>query len=290
MHGSVLGFGAPAPELAWLVVDFSAQVGELRSVGYTVVRGAVPIELCRGVLGAIDRELGVRLEDPESWAKVSSRIDQVPLWSHPSQWEIRQLPHLHELWATIWQRHDLWADMNSCRFTPPWRPGNAPPLPIHFDTDPRDDNQRWFPGVVALTDADVGAGGFCCVPELFDRPDRYPTEWPRTAHGIEYLPDTNGFVVEEVPLDTGDLLVFDSRLPHGTVRNDSLTPRVVFYMQLHPPGTEAERVERLADVAAGRCPPWWRWKPGHDRLAPFPLDLSPLGRKLAAFDPWSAGS
>jgi len=83
-----------------------------------------------------------------------------------------------------------------------------------------------------------------------------------------------------------DLLVFDSHLPHGTVRNDGASPRAVFYVQLHPRGTDAEREERLVDVATGRCPSWWRWKPGHDRLDPRRPVLTEHGQRLLGARPW----
>lgn len=94
----------------------------------------------------------------------------------------------------------------------------------------------------------------------------------------------------EVLLARGDLLVFDSRLPHGTVRNDSAAPRAAFYVQLHPQGDPAQRAQCLDDLKAGRCPPWWRWKPGHDRLDPHEIDLNPLGRRLAGLDVWESES
>lgn len=153
-----------------------ASVGDppenLRMHGFTVVHGAVPDFLCDRVLDAMEDAVGLKVDDPSTWTCVSTEIDQVPLWSSQAQWEIRQLPQLHALWSSIRGRTDLWASLNTCRFTPPWREGLADALAIHFDTDPRDDTQHWFPGIVALTDAGVGEGGFCCVPSLFVDPKR----------------------------------------------------------------------------------------------------------------------
>jgi ectoine hydroxylase-related dioxygenase (phytanoyl-CoA dioxygenase family) len=202
----------------------------------------------------------------------------------PEQWEIRQLPLLHRVWSGIWGRSDLWVDVNSCRVTPPWRLGLADALPIHFDVDPHDATQQWFPGLVALTDAPVGHGGFRCVPSLFRDRQRWPTTWPEP--GTYRPPLEPGDAVVEVPLRAGDLLIWDSHLPHGTVRNHGPTPRAVFYVQMHPPGTAEELTVRLAEVERGAAPAWVRHKPGHDRLDRHDLTLSELGARLLGTLPW----
>ncbi|MEO8692357.1 MAG: phytanoyl-CoA dioxygenase family protein [Acidimicrobiales bacterium] len=208
------------------------------------------------------------------------------MWAHQSQWNIRQLPVLYEIWSSIWNRHDLWTDINSCRVTPPWREGNADALPIHFDVDPHDSTQQWYPGIVALTDAPRGQGGFRCVPSMFRDRASWPTAWPTSRHGVEYRPATEGHEVVEVPLRKGDLLILDSHLPHGTTRTTGPSPRAVFYLQLHPCGTESERRTRLDDVRLGRCPSWWRWKPGHDRLDPRTPELTAIGHRLLGTIAW----
>jgi len=256
--------------------------------GYAVYREAVPVPMCEAVLGAIADELGIRVDDPGSWDRVSGYVDQVPLWGHQSQWDIRQLPVLHRIWSDIWGTEQLWVDLNSCRFTPPWRPGRADRLQIHWDVDPWNDQVCWRPGVLALTDAGPAAGGLCCVPSLLHDRHAWPKQWSqRGPEGYVYQPDVRGREIVEVPMQAGDLVVMDSKLPHGTVRNQSDRPRVVFYLQFFPAGTPEEAAERVADYQAGRCPSFWRWKPGHDRLEPGPpAQLNKHGRRLLGLEPW----
>jgi hypothetical protein len=266
-------------------LDVVALRATLHNDGYVVFRSAVALERCRAVVEAIGTELGIRLDDAASWDAVSTVLDQVPLWGHQSQWDIRQDPSIHRIFSAVWGTEALWADRNSCRFTPPWRQGRAPELSLHWDIDPRDRAAQWFPGILALTDAGPGEGGFCCAPELMHHRDRWPASWPP---GGPYLPDpgTSGEVIE-VPLQVGDLLVFDHHLPHGTVRNRGTRPRAVFYLQLFPAGTAEEAAGNVADHLAGIAPPWWRSKPGHDRIEPGPpASLTALGRRLAGLDPW----
>jgi len=256
--------------------------------GYVVVPGAVPAAMCQAVLDAIAAELGISVDDPATWDRVSSEIDQIPMWGHQSQWDIRQLPQLHRIWADIWGRDALWVDLNSCRFTPSWRPGRADRLPIHWDVDPWDDQVQWYPGVVALTDAGPGEGGFRCVPPLVHDREAWPNSWTdQGPNGYSYEPDVKSREIVEVPLRVGDLIVMDSKLPHGTVRNLTSRPRVAFYLQYFPAGTPDQAAERVADFEAGRCPSFWRWKPGHDRLESRPpATLNEHGRRLLGAEPW----
>jgi hypothetical protein len=250
--------------------------------GYVVLRNAVPVALCEAVLDAIGHELDIWVNDPATCDRVSDEIEQVPLWGHQSQWDIRQLVDLHALWSTIWGTDRLWVSRDSCRFTPPWDVRHVEPLSIHWDVDPYDAATQWFPGVVALTEAPAGAGGFCCAPSLMHNRSRWPTSWPTSRHGLDYRPtDVGEREVIEVPLGAGDLLVFDSHLPHGTVRNTASTPRVAFFVQMFPEGSRAEAEANIADHLAGTSPPWWRSKPGHDRVEPWsPATLDDHGKRL----------
>ena len=124
----------------------------------------MPPEMCLALLDAIRDDLGISVDNPDSWDQVSSQVDQLPLWGHQSQWDIRELAQLHSLFSAVWGTRRLWADRNSCRFTPPWREGRAEPLRIHRDVDPRDRQQLWYQGVLALTPAPKGGGWFPLCP------------------------------------------------------------------------------------------------------------------------------
>ena len=198
-------------------------------------------------------------------------IEEVPLRGHQSQWDIRQL---RDLLCDLERRLGYGPSLgrsDTCRFTPPWREGRAEPLPLHWDVDPHDRDVLWYQGILALTDAPTGAGGFRCAPSVMVNRDRWPTSWTTAGWGEEYRPvGVADDEVVEIPLGVGDLLVFDSHLPHGTVRNTASSPRVAFALQMFPEGSPAEADANIADHLAGIAPPWWRWKPGHDRVEPAP--------------------
>lgn len=284
-----IGGWIPIPNVASFgLMDAKAIRLALENDGFFIVKAAVSVPMCEAVLDAIRDDLGISVEDPDTWAGVSAQLDQVPIWGHQSQWDIRQLASLHSLFSEVWGTHRLWADRNSCRFTPPRRPGGANPLPIHWDVDPRDRQQLWYQGALALTDTPLGGGGFRCVPALMYNRDRWPQTWTATDYGTEYCPvEVPHDEIVEVPVDVGDLIIWSSRLPHGTVKNSTVRPRVVFYVQMFPEGTAEEAAVRVSEHHEGVAPTWWRWKPGHDRSEPWPpAQLSEHGKRLLGIDGW----
>jgi Phytanoyl-CoA dioxygenase (PhyH) len=248
--------------------------------GWTVARGIVPAGLCERLVRVLETEMGVPVDDSGRWSEYAN-FDLVPIWGHQAQWDIRQLPQLHALWSELWGTEELWVSMDMCRFSPPWRSGSADPLPIHWDHNPHDSNTRMIQGVLALTDTARGQGGFRCVPSLFRHREEWPTEPVSRPWGDEWLPDVSRREIVEVPAAQGDLILWDSRLPHSNSRNDSIRPRVAFYIQMYPATDEEERRIRLECYNEGRCPPYWRSRPGADRTEPWPpATLTPLGRRL----------
>jgi Phytanoyl-CoA dioxygenase (PhyH) len=222
--------------------------------GYVVVRQIVPVSLCTRLVSVIEERFDIRRDDPSTWyGSDPGLLDIVPLWGHQAQWDIRQLPALHEVWACLWRTEALLVSLDRCRFMPPWRPGCPEALPIHWDHDPHDSTRRMIQGVIALTDTDVGQGGFRCVPGLY----RDTASWPvdaATDYGWE--PALGNHSIIEVPAATGDLIVWDSRLPHANSRNVSSKPRIAFYVMLDPTSAE-ERKIRVDCWRTGRCHPAW---------------------------------
>lgn len=269
-------------------IDSMAIRSALFHDGYFVVPGLVSREMCKAVVEAIGMQLGIRIDDESTWSKVSGHVDQVPLWGDQSQWDIRQLPEIHAIWSSIWGTPRLWVSRDSCRFTIPWQPGRADAQPLHWDLDPWDRSSQMYQGLVALTDCPARSGGFRCSPAIMGNRDRWPTTWPTKPWGTEWVPHgARDDEIVEVPLNVGDLLIWDSHLPHGTVRNEASTPRLVFYLMMFPAGTANEAAVNVADHEAGLAPEYWRWKPGHDRAEPGPpATLSELGRRLLGLDPW----
>src|SRR5579864_1764643 len=158
----------------------------LRNSGWMRVDAAVPISLCHRLLDVLETELAVPLNDPSRRDTYGGEMrDLVPIWGHQAQWDIRQYPALHQIWAAVWGSQTLCVSLDSCRFTPPWKPGYAEPGAIHWDHNPWDAERRMFQGVLALTDTAADQGGFCCVPSLYRDVDAWPQRPVIHADGEE---------------------------------------------------------------------------------------------------------
>lgn len=261
-------------------------IGAFHMNGFVLVEEAVPKELYGEAVRVIETALGVEVGDPSSWyTRPRPFLDVVPVWGHPVLWAIRQVPALHQVWATLWGQQELLVAIDRCRFSPPWRPGEPDPLPLHWDHDPHDEF-RYLQGLVALTNTGADQGGFRCLPGWHRGPGRWPDEPVDTPSGAEWLapPEAEGEV--GVPMKAGDLLVWSSRLPHANSKNTSDRPRLALYLHMFP-WTEEEAAILRDCWSTGACHPAWRQLPGHDHLEPWaPVALSPLGRRLAGLDPW----
>ena len=268
--------------------------------GYVVVKDAVPRENLRRLIGLLWEFQEMDPGDPETWYRPPLRQNEmtvlnnsgmVEIYNHQYLWDNRQHPRLYDAFVDIWDREDLWVKIDRANHNPPNRGVRQFDGFIHCDVDtslvPLPVNVQ---GVLSLVDTDHEMGGFQCIPELF----RTLEDWIRTQPEDRdpWAPDPTGFEVVDVPMAAGDLLIFNSLLPHGIRPNRSADRvRMAQYITLRP-AEEANR-ELLE----------WRIRSWRDREAPrghaFPGDprdwertryqraeLTPLGEKLLGLRSW----
>jgi len=260
-----------------IVVDVEAYERD----GYTKLSGAVPPELCHDLVATMDCFLG--LGGPETWyERPRPFLDFLPLWGHPSQWAIRQVPALRSAWSQLLGTDDLLVSLDRCRFSPPWRSTEPEPSPLHWDHDPRDPNLHYIQGVVALTDTPSGRGGFRCAPGWHRQDDRWVT-LPANKDG-DWTTSVPEDEVVLVPMKQGDVVLWTSRLPHANSKNESDLPRYSFYV-LMTPYNEALGAELSECWRTGICQKAWRSLPGHDHAESWaPVRLEDNGRRLVGLD------
>ena len=105
---------------------------------------------------------------------------------------------------------------------------------IHWDSDttavPLPINVQ---GVLALTSTDPEVGGFQCVPDLFRNFEQWVAKQPQGRD--PFHPDLTGLEVKFVPMQAGDLLIFNTLLAHG-IRPNQTTDRVRMaqYISMYP--------------------------------------------------------
>lgn len=290
-----------APRAGSRVLD-DAALEQFAEQGYVVVPDAVPAANLQAVVDLIWRFLGASGEDPESWYRIAprettggaapiSRAGMVEVYQQPELWDNRQHPRVYQAFADVWRTPRLWATLDRANMKPPVRPDHPEWQHggfIHWDVDTaRDPLPFGVQGVLYLTDTAADQGGFQCVPGF---PRRF-AEWVRTqpADRDPRFPDLTGLEVRSIPGRAGDLLIWNSLLPHGNGENTSPRPRLAQYISMYPAarGTEAERRERVAAWREQRAAGGWPgdprgWERRHGRRA----ELTALGRRLLGLDAW----
>lgn len=118
-------------------------------------------------------------------------------------------------------------------------------------------------------------------------------EWIKTQPPDRdpHRPDLTGLTVTEAPTRPGDLLIWNSQLPHGVGPNTSDRPRIAQYISMFPAQEENETARQWRiNSWMHRIPPEGNPFPGDprewERKHGTTAALTPLGRKLLGLDFW----
>ena len=268
--------------------------------GYVIVRQAVSAEKVARVVDLLWKFDEKDPADPSTWDAPQRRdhamtelnhTGMLEIYNHQFLWDTRTDPRVYDAFVDIWDREDLWVTIDRANLNLPKKVKGNPNGFIHWDVDT---TLRPLPigvqGVLSLAKQDDEVGGFQCVPALFSDFE----SWVRTqpADRDPMHPDTTGLAIVNVPMEAGDLLIFNSLLAHGVRPNHSIgRPRIAQYIAMHPADWDnhTEREERIR---------LWR-ELDHPQRPAFPGDprdwekrntttatLTPLGEKLLGLVPW----
>jgi Phytanoyl-CoA dioxygenase (PhyH) len=265
--------------------------------GYVIIKNVVPKEQAKRLADFLWEYEGKNPGDPETWYRPTlsmqmselNNTGMVEIYNHQYLWDNRQYPRVHQAFADIWGREDLWVTIDRANLNFPIRPGHEYKGFIHWDYDPETKPQN-VQGVLALADqTDENMGGFQCIPELFRSYDTWKLSQPEDRD--HFKPDTSGFIPTKVKMEAGDLLIFNSSQPHGIRPNNSKDKvRIAQYISMMP--ADEENTE-MRD---------WRIRAWKEKITPegyaFPGDplkrekaqpvaeLSELGAKLLGLKKW----
>jgi Phytanoyl-CoA dioxygenase (PhyH) len=227
----------------------------------------------------------IDLRDPKTWNRIPpASWDVVPIHQSQAVWNHRQLPAVHAAFAELLGTPKLWVSMDRTGFKPPANRESA----IHWDDRPRERLDRpellRVQGMLYLTDTDERHGAFECVPSIFPNTLKWLAANPRKND-----PDVKGHAIVKVPGRAGDLVIWNTLLPHRGGKNTGTLPRLTQYLTMHEAGTRGDTAaERVALWKGKRVPEHWRAWPAtvRDPEPGPPAELSPLGRKLLGLDAW----
>ncbi len=268
--------------------------------GYIVVKNAIPRVQALETAAFLWEFEEKDPNDPATWytapraemqMKELAGTGMVEVYNHQQLWNNRQSEKIYDVFVDLWGTEQLWVTIDRANLNFPIRPGHEYKGFIHWDYDPETRPQN-MQGVLALSDQlDENMGGFQCIPWLYRNYDTWKTTQPEDRN--RFQPDINGLEdkLVKVPLEAGDLLVFNSTEPHGIRPNHSDKVRIAQYISMMP--AQPENAELKS----------WRIQSWKDRVAPegfaFPGDprkweqtkyetaeLNELGKKLLGLEDW----
>lgn len=270
--------------------------------GYVVIKNAVPKEQAMQTAAFLwefeekdpsNKDTWYTAPRAEMQMKELAGTGMVEVYNNQHLWNNRQTQRVYDAFVDIWGTEKLWVTIDRANLNFPIRPGFEYKGFIHWDYDPETKPQN-IQGVLALADqTDKNMGGFQCIPWLYRNYDTWKLTQPENRN--RFQPDMNGLEDElvKVPLEAGDLLIFNSTEPHGIRPNISEDKvRIAQYISMMPAQEENESLKE------------WRINSWKHRIAPqgyaFPGDprnweqeryqraeLSPLGKKLLGLDKWT---
>ena len=267
--------------------------------GYVIVHDAVPEANIDAMVDLIWEFEEKEQNNPATWYRPPRRDIQmtelknsgmVEIYNHPALWNNRQYPKIYHAFVDIWGTEKLWVTIDRANLNLPVRPGYEFKGFIHWDIDtsvvPKPVNVQ---GVLSLSDTSEATGGFQCIPALY----RHFDEWVKTqpADRDPFMPDVRGYSIEKVITKKGDLLIWNSMLPHGIRPNRSAQPRLAQYISMMPAQEDNLALRQ------------WRIRSWREKLPPdgyaFPGDprnweqqhaetaqLTVLGEKLLGLKKW----
>ena len=269
--------------------------------GYIVIKNAIPKEQATASADFLWEFEEKNPHDPNTWyttpraemkMKELAGTGMVEVYNHQQLWNNRQTQRIYDAFVDVWGTEKLWVTIDRANLNFPIKKGFEYKGFIHWDYDPETKPQN-VQGVIALSDqTDLDMGGFQCIPWLFQNYNTWKLTQAKDRN--RFQPDITGLEdkIEKVAMEAGDLLIFNSLLPHGIRPNRSNNKvRIAQYISMMP----AEE-----DNAALKA---WRINSWKNRVAPegyaFPGDprnweqtkystaaLSPLGEKLLGLNSW----
>lgn len=269
--------------------------------GYVVIKQAVPRAQAQATADFLWEFEEKDPQDPSTWytaprAEMQMKeligTGMVEVYNHQHLWNNRQTQRVYDAFVDIWGTEKLWVTIDRANLNFPMKPGHEYKGFIHWDYDPETRPQN-VQGVLALADqTDENMGGFQCIPHLFRNYDTWKLTQPEDRD--RFQPDLTGLEAHlvKVPLEAGDLLIFNSLQPHGIRPNRSKDKvRIAQYISMMPAEEDNEDMVN------------WRVNSWRQRIAPegyaFPGDprnweqtqygtaeLSPLGKKLLGLERW----
>lgn len=253
---------SPPAAVESTAVFTAAERQQFESEGMVILRGAVPPEICDAVAAEMFAFVGQDSSSPASWYRerpvgarrftTVSSCDNTMLnmWGTQAMWDLRTQERIHRGMSELWGTEKLWVSIDTCDLKPPKtiaQPEWVKPLQLHTDL-PEELITAWkrgelepaqlaprIQGVVYLADTRENGGGFRCMPGFLPP---LTDEWFASRDGaecdFETIESSTSFTARTVSANKGDMVIWNSYLPHGSGVNTAASPRMCQYVSMFP--------------------------------------------------------
>ena len=106
-------------------------------------------------------------------------------------------------------------------------------------------------------------GGFQCIPEVYPNLDSWLDRHARRNDFDFFNPGLNHWKTTQIEDKTGDVILWSTKLPHGSATNLSSRPRIAAFVSMQPLADSAQLRESMKTWwLANRAPDYRRGLPG----------------------------
>jgi hypothetical protein len=207
--------------------------------GYVVVPAVITRDQAQELADVVWASVGADPDDPATWRLTDHGI-MVQLFHHPALTPARTSPRLLKAFAQIWGTADLWTSLDRVSFNPPVRSGVEFPGPrLHWDISLVPPVKFQVQGMIYLTDTSAEQGAFEVVPGFHKRIDAW---LEGLGEGVDPRAVDLSAEARRIAAGAGDLIIWNSALPHGASPNTGDHPRLAQYVTQFPASLrQAER-------------------------------------------------
>jgi ectoine hydroxylase-related dioxygenase (phytanoyl-CoA dioxygenase family) len=224
---------------------------EMEERGYVVVPNAAsPADLAAVARDIWAHAEGMQPDDPSSWypspsARAGTAPDQTfgfqTIFHTPAMWRTRQSPRIHAAFSELWGTEKLWVSLDRTMLKAPMQPGGTQSDLLHWDFDVRAEPRRFqhYQATLFLEDCSADQGTFQCVPGFHQKYEAWHAA--ASADDLEAVmrtnrvPQTAEFEPVAVECKAGDLLIWDTFMPHGHTFNTTRDRcRVNQFLTMYP--------------------------------------------------------
>ena len=169
----------------------------------------------------------------------------VQMFQTQGLWDNRQYPRVYKAFAELYGQEQLLVSIDRANLNPPQRP-ESPGWGVggryHWDMPPEQLGSPKMPatariqGVLYLEDTAENQGGIRIVPGFHKKFEAWVASIPEEERGKNFgdQPTLSHLEPQPVVGKAGDLVIWNSFLPHGTGPNTSTEPRLAQFITMVP--------------------------------------------------------